>query len=476
MFYDKKYALSKPERKRLILSNFKGYDENKLSRSLPCDYVDNVYNFGFKNNSLVNLYGISSLRLDGNRLPALPPTDGYRKMFVAKRKSPSGASEATVVVAHSRGIEYISTSDEGWQHIDCDDTFTAAVNYIYEDEDLLLLSGNKGIKAFCNGELKDVPLKMRIKDMCVHSERIYAVSEDERNKLWFSDDFNPFNWNVSLQEGGYIEFDGSLGSVSAVRSFDNYLYVFCDYGIYRLSAYVDQSQFSLKKIYSSSGRIYSPSVTECGEYIAFAGEDGVYLFDGYDVGRFSVKTNELLSRGFEDVSACYAHHRYILSFTNGDGGDYGAISRRRNNNMILIFDLADRSVNVMRGVSFFNLTNLNTRDYGKVIGLSEDCDFLAELDKGGLYFDAPFLKYWESGEIDFDRPSEQKVLRAIEYNTEYQYILGVMAGEERYEFLLSPDEKRRNLYIRSDAFRFYIKSDNVRDVIKPPALVVDFLK
>ena len=130
----------------------------------------------------------------------------------------------------------------------------------------------------------------------------------------------------------------------------------------------------------------------------------------------------------------------------------------------------------MRGVSFFNLTNLNTRDYGKVIGLSEDCAFLAELDKGGLYFDAPFLKYWESGEIDFDRPSEQKVLRAIEYNTEYQYILGVMAGEERYEFLLSPDEKRRNLYIRSDAFRFYIKSDNVRDVIKPPALVVDFLK
>ena len=46
---------------------------------------------------------------------------------------------------------------------------------------------------------------------------------------------------MSLEEGGYIDFDGSLGNVNAVKSFDNYLYVFCDFGIYRLTAYADQT-------------------------------------------------------------------------------------------------------------------------------------------------------------------------------------------------------------------------------------------
>ena len=35
MFYDKNYALAKPERRRVALSNFKGYDETKVWRNLP---------------------------------------------------------------------------------------------------------------------------------------------------------------------------------------------------------------------------------------------------------------------------------------------------------------------------------------------------------------------------------------------------------------------------------------------------------
>ena len=72
MFYDKEYTFAKPERKRVSLSGFKGYDETKVSRNLPCDYVDCVYNFKFKNGRLVNPYGVSALEFDGEVIPQSP--------------------------------------------------------------------------------------------------------------------------------------------------------------------------------------------------------------------------------------------------------------------------------------------------------------------------------------------------------------------------------------------------------------------
>lgn len=475
MFYDKNYALAKPERRRVALSNFKGYDETKVSRNLPCDYVDCVYNFKFKNGRLVNPYGISALEYDGEVIPPIPDGLGECKLFITNAQK-EGKIKSRLVLSHGGGLEYLTAGDGAWTHVDAQSVFNVGVNYLYQDDDLLLLSGESGLKALSGDVLVDIKSDMRILDMCVHYERIFAVVEGVRNSLWFSDDFNPFNWNVSLDEGGFIEFDGSLGGVNAVRSFDNYLYVFCDFGIYRLTAYADQTQFTMKKVYASGGRIFSNSITECGEYIAFAGEDGIYLFDGYDVSRYSVKTNDLLQKGFKDVSACYAHHKYILSFTNDADCDYGIFSQRRNNNVLMIFDLTDKSVDFMRGVSFFDVKTVGAYGDGKIIGLSADCNSPVQLDGSGLYLGAPYQKYWQSGEIDFDRPAALKVVRSVEYGADGQYALGIIANGERTEFLLSPLENRKSIYVKSDKFVFYIRSDGVNDNIRPPILEIDFLK
>ena len=312
--------------------------------------------------------------------------------------------------------------------------------------------------------------------MCVHYERIYAVVEGKRNSLRFSDDFDPYNWNVSLEEGGYINFDGSLGSVNTVKSFENYLYIFCDYGIYRLTAFADQTQFSMKKVYASGGKIFADSVKECGEYIAFASQDGIYLFDGYAVTKINVGVDGLFDGGFKDASACYAHGRYIMSFTDEKECDYGVFSQSRANNTVLILDIAEKSVEFMRGISLYDLKTVGAYGEGKVIGLSQDCVSPVQLDGSGLYFGAPYQKYWQSGEIDFDRPSIFKVVRAVEYSACCQYVLGIMANGERREFILSPTENRVNLYVKSDKFVFYIRSDNMREEIRPPILEIDFLQ
>lgn len=475
MFYDKKYSLPKPERKKAVLSNFKGYDETKVSRDLPCDYVDEAYNFSFKNNTLVSPYGISVMKCEGVEIPPLPNIEGEIKLFTAG-ENVGGKLKTKLVVSHTQGLEYLVEGDEAWTHIDCDRRFDVGVNYLYDGQDLLLLSGGGGLKVLKSTGLESVKDGVDILDMCVHYERIYAVVKGVRNSLWFSDDFNPYNWNVSLDEGGYIDFDGSLGSVNAIKSFDNYLYIFCDFGIYRLTAYSDQTEFSMKKVYTAGGKIIADSITCCGEYVAFAGEDGIYLFDGYDVSRYSVKTNDLLQEGFDDVSACYAHHKYILSFTNRRGGDFGQLSREHKNNAVLIFDLTDKSVNLMRGVSLYNLRALSTPRGGKIIGLSNDAAAPVELDSSGLYLSAPYQKYWQSGVIDFRCPSQLKVIRGVEYRIDGQITFGIIANGERREFVLSQRDFYQNIYVKSDRFVFYIRADNAVENIRPFTLEVDFLK
>lgn len=476
MFYDKNYALAKPKRKSMALSGFKGYDETKTSHTLPCDYVDTVYNFRFKNGRLVEPYGINVLDVNGVSIPALREEikDKDKRLFCTKTLVGS-TPVSTLVVTYEDGVDYALVGDDEWSHIDCEGFFTSGVGYLYKDDDLLILSGEQGIKVFKNGQLLDVEYDGRIDGLCVHYERIYAIVKGVRNSLWFSDNFDPFNWNVSIDEGGYIEFDGTLGEVRVIKSFINYLYIFCDYGIYRLTAYADQNQFSMKKVYTSCGRIYAPTITDCGEYIAFASEDGVYLFDGYDVTRYSIKANDLIFRGFDDVYACYQHHKYALSFTNADGGDYGIISRQTGNNVLLMFDLTDKSVNIMRGISFSRLTQLNTSDFNGIIGLSEDCDRIVKLDDSGLYLGKPFVKYWQTPEIDFDAPSQIKILRDIEYSTPYRYVLGIIADDERREYVLSPTENKIHLYVKAQSFVFYIRSDNAAENIRPPIVTVDFI-
>ncbi len=140
MFYDKKYSLTKPERKKILLSNFKGYDETKVSRDMPCDYVDYVYNFAFKNNCLVSPYGVSVMKSQGAEIPNLPPIDGEARLFTTSIAD-GGKLKTKLVVSYLGGMECYVDGDGQWSHIDCGERFDVGVNYLYDGEDMLLLSG-----------------------------------------------------------------------------------------------------------------------------------------------------------------------------------------------------------------------------------------------------------------------------------------------------------------------------------------------
>ncbi|MDE6189748.1 MAG: hypothetical protein K2G37_05635, partial [Clostridia bacterium] len=353
MFYKKSYSMRKPERKKIPLSNFAGYDENKISRTLPCDYTDCVFNYGFKNNKLVNPYGVSEFTIGDYKFPPLPNIVGKRGVFCSTMYV-NFKSKFTVLISHEGGVDYCVEGDKEWSHFDLAKPYTSGTIFYVKGEPCLFVAGASGIQWLASDEFVTA-LSKTVLDVCVHYERMFAVVKEAHSSVWFSATGNAMSWTHSIDKGGYIDFDGTLGDVNVIKSFNNYLYVFCDYGIYRLTAYGDQSQFVLKKIYTASGRIYGPSVTVCGEYVAFAGEDGIFLFDGYDVSRYTTKINNMISSGFDDIYACYLHNKYVISFTNNTPTDFGIYNRERDNDMLLVFDIIDKSVTLMRGVSLKHL-------------------------------------------------------------------------------------------------------------------------
>lgn len=481
MIYNKKNStMPKPIRKKILLSNFLGYDESKTKDNLPCDYTDHCYNFAFKNNKLIGKYGVQNLMLVNQNqvLPELGKLTGEVNLFLAKNADRQ-SNYTTFVVSHRGGLECLDfCKGEAWTHIDCESIMISAVRYLFGDRELLLMSdGVNGIKVMENKQVTSINNSLAILDMCVHYERIFAVVSGNRNSLWFSDDFDPFNWNVSISEGGYIEFDGSLGNVNVVKSFRDYLYVFCDYGIYRLSAMADQTQFSIKKLYCACGKIFAKSVADCGDRIVFVSSDGIYFFDGYDVARYNIDITKLIDSGFDKVSAAYCNHKYYVSIKNKQSNEYGFEQvDDTNNNMLIVCDMLSKNIDICKGVNLDELTNLLCPDLNCVVGLSIDSNNLICLNENGKYLDKQTVRVWRVNNIDFGNHLAQKIVRGVEYSTDYQYTLGIVADNKIVEFLLIPNEKYKNINLKANSFDFYIKCDLDKVEISSPRIVVDFLR
>ena len=484
MYYNRAVRMPKPSRMRVSLSAFSGIDADKCVRTLPCDWTDTCYNFGFRNGKLVAGTGIAPLQpvdpvtRQPYPIPTMPPTKATRNLFVARNANAS-SGYTTLVVSDKNGLEILpATKGANWQHVSCPHPVKQAISYLHEDKDLLLMSGDfDGILIWDGDKVTEVASALRVLSLCVHEERVFAVVQDKRNEVWFSSAFDPYNWNVSAQEGGYIAFDGTLGSVRVVKSLGEYLYIFCDYGIYRLSVYADQSQFVLKKVYHSCDRIYAASIVDCKDTVAFASAQGVHLFDGYRVSRLAVRLGDIMPPASEDISGVYADECYYLSIAdNRVGYPYVSLDGAQGKYALLTVDLRTKQMSLARAGRLRSLQPMVTPLQSCAVGLSDDTESVVTLDQSGNCLGRPPARLWRVNNIDFGKNMQEKVIRNIEYSTTATYVFGVVADGVVREFVLPPNRHQVQIQIKARVFDFYIRSDASDVEIDAPVLTVDVLE
>lgn len=346
-----------------------------------------------------------------------------------------------------------------------------AINYRLNSKDVLLMSCEGHRLISWNGKnLVEYATSPVISSMALHYERLFVTSPEESTKVYFSQNLDPTNWNLSSTEGGFIELLDDRGALNKVVSFANYLYIFRDHGISRVTAYGDQSDFSVTNLFVSAGRIYPESIVKCGACIVFLASDGLYVFDGYECVRALKNLDGLIVGGAK--ASAYHNGKYYLScrMDFGDGKEIGCESGEFEANALLVFDPSSGEYSLSRG--------LDIRFLGACSYLKRD--FLAAYEKSagggtvvqnGAVLDNPLPKMWKSGTTDFSAPDKTKALRELYVTSATDCTVCVDTGKKQKTLSVKAGSRRLRLNTNCKEFSLEIACGQSGVNIRPPTVI-----
>lgn len=293
-----------------------------------------------------------------------------------------------------------------------------AVNYRLEGKDVIIFSSETDNMVVWDGEnpaysVLDAP---KISSMALHYERLFVTVNGEKNSVWFSDDLDPTNWTVSLDEAGFIQMVDERGALQKVVSFNDYLYVFREQGISRITAYANQENFSVSHLFVSSSKIYRDSVCICGDRILFLASDGIYIFDGYETTKILPAISKKLEGLNNNTSyACYYNGKYYLACKFNFEENPAFQESETENNALFEIDVSKLTVNIARGVSVNFLSGIVSDFFTGVLAAVKSASgrTLVVIDNSGKLFGNVLSKCWQSTFSDMGYPSSKKIIRQI---------------------------------------------------------------
>lgn len=467
MYNEKKFKIPSPKRRKYLLSSFKGINSDYTTNTLPCDYSADCINFGFDKNKLVKGLKLRPFDLyDTNGdIVNLSGLDGinYSPFLDVFAIDHVGALHPTLLICTDDTLYYKTPNDySGWNVFYITSGVKKLLRCRYGEEYVTLICMNAGPLYLMrkSGVINPMDKSLLLSDLCEHFGKVFAVEEGKPNTIWFCKSFDPTNWNASLEEGGYITIDGNLGKVNRVLSFKNYVYIFSDYGIYRLTAYLDQTEFSVKKLYSSTSRIYEETVVIAGGYIVYTAEDGVYRFDGYDCVKINNDINKIMEKAV-NIKATFCKNEYFLYYEN----------EVKN---VIRLNLQTKEINIVNGYDIVGLTVLSSRKQNTVITFNPKNNNFLAFAEDDYENDYALDAHWRSCEITFNS-LEDKLIKSVEYNSNCNFNIRIIADNKIHDFELKGDIKEQLINVKGKKFTFEISASTANPVISEIRFTVDFL-
>lgn len=423
--------------KSKITVGFKGLISSADENVLDTAYAVKSCNFAFENGVLTGGIGIDEGEgfypapiVDRHKYPVVPDGKEVLDVFLYRRKTADGKPDDRIVVRLINGaFLYTSVfkSDE-WHEVPSLRILgnVSAVNYNYNGEDMLLLSSDRYCLYFITDSTAYACTNApKFSSITVHNERVYGSVNGVNNQVWFSDDFNPSNWNVSANEAGFINFADECGEVLKVVSFLNYLYIFREFGIYRLTAYGDQSEFVLKKVFTDTERIVKDSIELCGDKIVFYAGDGLYAFDGYEVSRMATEIPSV--KYTQSMSCAYLGDCYYMACNIWEA--------QKTNNAVIRYSFKDKSVSVLYGYDVKQLRPVRVHNGSQVLCLfnGDNNRIIGMMSKSGKVLGTPTPKKYFSPESAFSSTA-LKTVRSVSVRTDTPITVTVKLDGKRYDY------------------------------------------
>ncbi len=466
-------------RPRRIKVGFKGIVNTVDEACASHEYATRCDNFIMEGGVLKGGIGIdkakgyyqapSNLR---HEYPQLPNGANIRKIFLYRRYADS-INQDKIMVQDERGYFWQTRvhSDDTWfEMMDIEITGEIdVVNYNYDGQDVLLIANkDRGLFRILDASAAYFSRAPFFESITVHGERVFGALNGTQKQVWFSKDFNPSNWDVNSEDAGFITFADGLGDVIKIVSFLNYLYIFREYGIFRLTAYGDQSEFILKKVFTDTGYIYKNTIVQCEDKIIFYTDNGIFKFDGYDVSPIA-----------KEIPPLYNGHKMMGAYLNGS---YylacRAYQEGTDNNAIVRYEISKNDISVLYGYNVKCMCSVVHHNGADVLCAFADNNrtIIGALSESGVVYGLPTKKHYVSP-INNLSINNVKVIRDISLKTSDDITLIVnLDGKKSRHTLEGKNAYQKVVIERSGvSFGIEIECDSALPKISPLTVNIDIV-
>ena len=246
---------------------------------------------------------------------------------------------------------------------------------------------------------------------------------------------------------------GFRGEALKVMSFADYLLVFRSYGITRISAYGDQTQFAVSDLFVSSGKILRDSVTYCGDRILFMASDGFYSFNGVSATKSLGGLDDVVDYDYQSVKGEYFNGKAYFTVKASNGtAPY---------NCLLVYDLSSGEYHLAYGMDVKDLCLVSGKDLYALTLLCGTKKTIFSVSTSDSFLSQPLKKMWRSKFCDFGLGKEKKLLSKISLYTDTDVTVTIDNGEQSAVYLVRGGKKRQSFLpkIMVDNFSIRIYTD-----------------
>jgi hypothetical protein len=463
---------------------FSGFDAETKEDSLPLNYATYGYNIATRNGVLTDSVGVEATDYDGSIFPDATKDDmEIEKLYYFKHFSYHYGVKNDRIIALRENKVYQSEIDGsefreilGMEFISPNVKF---FNYYSDNNDYLVAVTDAGeMKLFDGITVTNVENCPALSDACVHFGRIYGIV-DKSSRVYFSALLDPTNWTNSLTGGGYITMTDDGGLVKRIVSFKDNLYIFREYAIYKLTAFGDQTDFVLSKIYTGDNKICPDTVTVCNDRILFLADDGFYSFDGYTIKKVLRNIFPLIV-DTRYATACFFNHKYYLSVKiktdDNKVGDEIFVNYAMKNNGMIIYDVDMGEVSIFRGADIRGFMPISTQNINKLFVCFNNIPrfySIGVITETGRLFGGELLKKWVSPVTNFETLSKDKVLKRLYISSNSDLTL-ITRLDTDAKFYLSSAYKAQMIPVNRRADKLGLVIETTSDNFAVTGMLLEF--
>jgi len=269
------------------------------------------------------------------------------------------------------------------------------------------------------------------------------------------------------------------GAFLKLVAFNDYVYLFREHGITKLSIYTSKNDFSVAHLYTSTSKIFEKSICVCGEEVFFMTRDGLYAFNGSSVKKICEQYEHIFQNldNRNCSSACLDGKYYLATKCNfDDSGIVGCENGDFVNNVLFEIDVESQKLNILRGINIKKILAIDTPYISKLVACFYDKpQKIGELCFCGKYFDDAIVKEWKSYSSDLGEHGKRKRLKELILASSTECEVEIISDEETKTFKFEGSEKEQRLPINiyGKNFQFCFKSSAESCEICKPRVVFE---